>query len=358
MRATVGLVVSATVSCAVACSGSVLQQSASGSTGSGGHATAVPDAGTLAAPPPPGPMHYGDGNVPKTFAITRLYLGDTDPNGTPDAKNGWRSWGYDLDGQGDTATTIHHCQPVGGVDPKRLANGNNGIDNSFGENILPILFGISSKTPAAVNAALAAGGPTLLITINQLGLGANYNPLSSIFIAGADLGSPPKLDGTDVWPFEQGSSVGLLASYVTGNTWVSGPPTTMGLVTITLALPGSPAIKLGLPIGHAIVAMKLDASHQHATGGVIAGVISTSDFTKEILTLQAQFDPSFCFEGPDNSIIAQITQASDIMRDGTQDPSKTCDGISIGLGFDAEPVLLGGGVTPPPPPNPCGDGGP
>ena len=71
-------------------------------------------------------------------------------------------------------------------------------------------------------------------------------------------------------------------------------------------------------------------------------MISTADFTKEIEALQAQFDPSFCFVGAENSIIPQIMQASDIMTDGTQDPGKTCDGILIGLGFDAEPVLLGG----------------
>src|SRR5208337_4818792 len=143
------------------------------------------------------------------FAITKLYLGDTDPDGTPDPKNGWRSWGYDLDGQADTATTTHHCKPADGGELKFLANGNNGIDNSFGENFLPILLGISSTTPATVNQALAAGGPTLLITINQLGAGSSYNPLSALFGAGADLGSPPKLDGTDVWPFEQGSTASL-----------------------------------------------------------------------------------------------------------------------------------------------------
>ena len=55
---------------------------------------------------------------------------------------------------------------------------------------------------------------------------------------------------------------------------------------------------------------------------------------------------------------AQIAQASDILTDGTQDPTKPCDGISIGLGFDGALVQLGTPVAPPPPPtNPCGDGG-
>jgi hypothetical protein len=54
-----------------------------------------------------------------------------------------------------------------------------------------------------------------------------------------------------------------------------------------------------------------------------------------------------------------IGQASDILQDGTQDPTKTCDGITIGLGFEADAVLLGPAVPPPPPPIVCptGDGG-
>ena len=43
------------------------------------------------------------------------------------------------------------------------------------------------------------------------------------------------------------------------------------------------------------------------------------------------------------------------MKDGTNgDPNKTCDGISIGLGFEASAALIGG-VAPPAPPvvDPC-----
>ena len=45
------------------------------------------------------------------------------------------------------------------------------------------------------------------------------------------------------------------------------------------------------------------------------------------------------------------------MQDGTQDPTKTCDGISIGLGFDAELVQLGPIAPPAATPNPCADAG-
>lgn len=59
--------------------------------------------------------------------------------------------------------------------------------------------------------------------------------------------------------------------------------------------------------------------------------------------------PSATFE----SIAQQIRQASDILADGTQDPGVTCNGISIGLGFEAEAATLGVVFDAPVPPDPC-----
>jgi hypothetical protein len=39
--------------------------------------------------------------------------------------------------------------------------------------------------------------------------------------------------------------------------------------------------------------------------------------------------------------VSQFEQTSDIMADGTNKPAKQCDGISVGLGFDAVAVQLG-----------------
>lgn len=55
-----------------------------------------------------------------------------------------------------------------------------------------------------------------------------------------------------------------------------------------------------------------------------------------------------------DSVLQQIRATSDIMNDGTQDPDATCDGISVGLGFEAEAVQLGPAVDRQPPPvDPC-----
>jgi hypothetical protein len=36
-----------------------------------------------------------------------------------------------------------------------------------------------------------------------------------------------------------------------------------------------------------------------------------------------------------------VRRASDILSDGTQDPTKECDGISIGVQFEMKEVQLG-----------------
>jgi len=59
-------------------------------------------------------------------------------------------------------------------------------------------------------------------------------------------------------------------------------------------------------------------------------------------TSAGYFTTSLCSGGPLFDAVAQNVRAvSDIMRDGTQDPTQTCDGISLGMGFTAKPVQLG-----------------
>src|SRR4051812_10309444 len=54
--------------------------------------------GHIEPPPPPAPgQPAGTGTV--TMAVTKLYMGNTDPDGTPDPVNGWKQYGFDLDGR-------------------------------------------------------------------------------------------------------------------------------------------------------------------------------------------------------------------------------------------------------------------
>jgi hypothetical protein len=189
--------------------------------------------------------------------------------------------------------------------------------------------------------------------LGNLGSGSSYNPLLSSVGAAGPLGMVPKFDGTDAWPLVGGSKIASTTSYVVGNTWVSGGlGAESGPFGLSVAVNG---FTLDLTIQKPRFSMQLDAAHHKATGGIISGLILTSDLTKELQRLAGTFDPSLCTGPTIQSILAQVEQASDILHDGTQDPSQTCDAISIGLGFEAAVDQVGATVAPPPPPpDPCG----
>jgi hypothetical protein len=137
-------------------------------------------------------------------------------------------------------------------------------------------------------------------------------------------------------------------SYVVGDTWVSG---SKGEVTLDLAVSG---YSLSLTISSAIISMDLDEEHKGAVNGTIAGVLETEALITEIQEVAGGLLPSLC-EGPTiEGILNQIRQASDIMKDGTQDASQTCNGVSVGIGFTARQVKLGD-IAPAsePQPDPC-----
>jgi hypothetical protein len=258
----------------------------------------------------------------------------------------------------------------GNASPKNVyPDGTNGIDNSWGKLVLPIVLGVASDFSTQANAQITAGKATTLFTLRKLGAGTDYNPLSAAQYLSTDLGMAPKLDGTDMYPIDPASltnptdvstpAIVFASGYVSGNTWVSG----VGGSTITLGanapsfanfvLPGN------VPLQVTRIAMTLSADHKTATNGTISGVIPIAPYEAAMREAAGRLDSALCTGATIDSIIAQIDQASDILQDGTQDPTKQCDGISVGFGFNATIVQIGSiGVATPPLPNPCNDGGP
>ncbi len=73
-----------------------------------------------------------------------------------------------------------------------------------------------------------------------------------------------------------------------------------------------------------------------------------------IKRIAGSFEPTLCSGATIDSLLTQVSQASDILNDGTQDPSKACDGVSIGLGFQTQAASFRGTAPPSPTdPNPC-----
>jgi len=322
----------------------------SSSAGSAG-STGCADCRTPPPPPEDGVLGDGPGTV---FTITNLYLGDKLRDGSKDP-NAWKQFGYDLDGIKSTKETTNHCQPVeGATDASVKTDGEGGIDNSFGANLLPILEGYVPDL-AALNESMVEGKYAILLEVEDLGGGKDYLGLPAAMYFGRDLGAPPAWDGSDVWPLYcellddcQPSGTKQLAdgnesvvrfpwSYVANGTWVSGSETT---ASISLNLQGIP---IRLDIGQAIMAFDLDGASPPTggTNGVIAGIIGTTHLIGTLAQLAGRLSSSLCDPATLESIKRSLKAASDIMVDGTQDPNAACDGISVGFGFEMKSAQLG-----------------
>jgi hypothetical protein len=317
-----------------------------------------------ALPPPPGPQNPGDGPG-AVLAFSQLYLGDTNRDGTPNVSNGWRQIGFNLDGKVSDAASTDLCQPTtGALKDKVYQDGDNGIDNSFGANILPIIRGLANNASELVNTAIDDGTFTIMFEMQKLGTGGDYNPLYTQLYGGSKLGSAPKWDGSDAWPVIpelladptkiEKSKIVFPNAYVVGNTWVSGDPSENTSVNLNLTLGGYEVV---LKINKALIAVKMSDDHKSGTEGTLAGIIETEQFIGELGKIAGALadlcpgDPTF------ESIAGNLRQASDIMKDGSQNPGSTCDGISIGLGFDMKAVKLGAiGPEAMPGLDPCTDG--
>jgi hypothetical protein len=315
-------------------------------------------------PPAPGPEKACTG-ADVTSALSQIFLGDTHRDGKQDIQSAWKQYGFDIDGRISTKESTDLCKPYG-MATKAMAypDGNDGIDNSFGKNILPILLGPAPDISMLANAAITNGEFTVMLKMEGLGMETNCNPMNTLLYGGANRGAPPKWDGNDAWPVAvellnngdiNAPKISFPKSYVVGNTWVSG---TSGTVSLGLSFQG---LTFTVNVNRAIIAVDLAEDHKSGMNGTIAGIIETEALVEEVKRVAGAFEPSLC--DPNSPLLLSfldgIRGASDIMLDGTQDPTKTCNGISIGLGFNGKVVQLGPVAPPAPEPvDPClGTGG-
>jgi hypothetical protein len=312
--------------------------------------------------PPPPPANAPPANGPgAVFAMNKLFLGGTDRNGNP-SKTAWKEYGYNLDKKISTAASTDVCKPNAGGSPKVHDDGTDGIDNAFGKELWPIIQGLAPTAEADINESIVDGQFTIIVDMTNLGPEANYLDILGKLYAGTEMADPPVWDGSDMWPvapelLENPSDIGSAKvvfpkSYLNNNTWVSGTP---GTINLAVSVQGT---DFNLSITQATITMKLDAAHEKATDGVIAGIIQVETLISELQKVAGSFSSSLCEGTTFDSIANQLRQASDILSDGSQDPSKTCDGISIGLGFESLPIQLGEVSDPSPPgPDPCSSEG-
>ncbi|WP_437493017.1 hypothetical protein WME75_19510 [Sorangium sp. So ce1014] len=297
-------------------------------------------------PPGPGPAQAGDG-AGVAFAIDRLFLGDTDRDGKK-AAGSWKQYGFNIDGKVSSTLSEDLCRPVDNASPSDVyPDGLDGIDNSFGSKLVGLIGTLLSDPSTRVTDAIANGDFTVILKVDGLGAQSSYNPLTAKLYGGATLGAAPTWDGSDAWPVVpellddaqdvESAKIVFPESYVVDDTWVSGPESQVAF-KLNLTISGT---TIGLTIRNLRIAMDLASDHKSVVKGTLAGVLETAVLVEELRGVIGAVQPGVCEGTALETILDSVRHASDIMKDGSQDPSQDCDAISIGIGFTAKEVQLG-----------------
>ena len=386
----VGLFVGAGLStgCGSSSGGGSSSSGGSGSSGGGNDlCSQLTKSNPSACTEPPTAPTSGTATMSKhNYALHKLYMGDTDRMGVtnPDA---WKSFGYDLDGKITTQASTDVCTLVAGASKSVQIDGNGGIDNSFGANIMPIIGTLDSTASQTVNNTIEQGSFTVLSYVvgfdDTAGNMTSATGLSGVLLAGGNYpaahdGGAPTWDLNTHWPVRPE----LLNCYqgMTDNCTSSTDPIAAANVKFPMAFQnkgtfvnGSPSLlSLSLTIGGNTITLNVHSAivsfdpqmPGSVTNGTIAGVIDTTELIMGLKQIAGHISTSLCSGSAFQSIASQIEQTSDIVVSGDTVSNTTgtmCNGISVGLGFDSTEIALPTGADIAPmtvqSPDPCADAG-
>lgn len=284
------------------------------------------------------------------FALHTLFLGDADRSGNL-SSSAWKEYGYNIDGKITAKDSTDVCTLATGASKSIQVDGAGGIDNSFGENILPIIITTAgADATKKINDSINTGSFTVMLDVKGFasapgqtatGLTGNLFGAGNFDQQPNATGSKPSWTPSDNWPisptFVNGGSIGspkitFNDAYVVNDTFVNGSPTD---VTLSLGIAG---VTLSVTVHRSIITFQ--HSGQKALNGTIAGVINTEELINGLHSVAGSISTSLCQGSAFQNIADQIRQASDILSDGTNSAGKPCDSISIGIGFTGDEIGL------------------
>ena len=334
-------------SVAVGCGGGSNTDNTGGKTTSGGQGGDTSSSGVGGAGGSGGDT-TGGGGAPvcppedaKTLAATELIFGEGN-------SGEWKAVGFNLDNLESTANSKDLCKPSAGASTSTpYPDGDMGIDNSFGKTLLPVILSLYPTWVTDINSSIQKGFFTAMLKMECLPATGDSDQFTTKLFAGTPLGAAPKFDGTDMWPVApellkdatdpNSSTIAFPYCSLKGNVFEAVKIDTFVLTVPLKTMTETASIKLTLH--SAKMQMKLADDHKSATGGMIGGVLNTEEFVAEVKKVGALLD--LCGTAVMDNIVNQVRQASDIMTDGTQDVNSTCDGITMGMGFEMKEVQLG-----------------
>lgn len=291
------------------------------------------------------------------LAVSRWWVGDTDRQGTS-SSSAWKSIGFDLDTTSSTTSRTGSCRAI--ADGVVVLDGVEGIDNSFGQNVVLALAKVvndASEPSSSASAAVRAGKPTLLLDVSDL---AAATPALGLFVSapfGATGAASPRWDGSDAWPVDPRSLAGATVS--------EGPKLRLAVASsdanATLAR-GDGTIEVPLMIGANVLRLPLRnvtvriyaAEAGAAVEGTLGGVVAIDELVRAVEGFVAQSSPSFCTPSTTLTQVRSILRSNADFRLAGNDSAQDCDALTVGLAFSAQAVAAPSAVgSAPSPQAPC-----
>jgi len=308
-----------------------------------------------------------------------VYLGLYHRDGSQDTDGtAWEKFGYNLDNLVTTRASTDVCTLAMGAGKDYQADGQNGIDNSFGENILPVIHSTAGDVETTLNTTISKGHFTLMNYVKGFddSTAQTATGLSGVLLSGSDYthldAGAPSWNTMMNWPVAPelltcdpncstttdpvaSAKVHFNSAYVTNGTFVNGSPSD---VELTLDISGQ---ILSITAHAAILTFQQQAPGK-VTNGTIAGVLDPMELVTAVHGVAGHLTTSLCSAASFQSIQNVIMQSADIVfQNGkiTNSANVACNAISIGIGFDAVEIAPPSSVAPPSPPapDPCADAG-
>jgi hypothetical protein len=314
------------------------------------------DAAEPSRVPPGRPTAMGTGTT-KWFAFDSFQLGLADRATKTESTSAWKEYGFDLDGRtttaADSATSKNSCirdpMSMSGV----LADGNGGIDNNFGAQVMPLIKAVRADAEDYTNQGIQSGSWTLLLRLDNVGGDDNASVPGTLYVGHSFAsGGVPKFDSTDEWTVAAESltdgadlakaRVRFPGGYMAGGVWVSGD---FGKTTVPV-----PLVMFGVftifPLEHGTLTVRV----ADGSMGTIAGGTATKDLLEAFDPVVRSF--GIC-PGTTTYDFMQTTvkRSADLVSKAPalQDTTMPCDAISSGLGFTMRPTGVPTKVAPVPP---------
>lgn len=283
--------------------------------------------------------------------------------------NRWRDIGYDLDNYDDDRCPLNRARPSS-CEPRRQGeavprDGNEGIDNLFGGEILPLILAYNANLQTQAQTDQTAGRAAMVVQISGWNGSASSNVRAFLAqtVYGKSTQDPiplnpvippvPRWDGTDEWWVSA-------ANFVDGD--VNQP-----LIVDDAAYVADRVFVMRLPDRSPILFPWVGNRLQlKLTDGALTGRISDDGLRLENVTLSGRWSLIDIAESltpagicpntvPRIVIDDQLEKKADIRSaPATDGLAQPCDAISTALKFTGYRAAFGGVVAPPATgPNPC-----